>query len=192
MGNQSIGVASCHDCIIENNVIVNEQGVNAQAISAPSLDRMDNDQACDHITVRNNSIFIDIGQGIGIIQEGTGHVIVNNAIYDKGGGNGGVACFQLDLPASAYAKIDYNLCTTNGKGLWAVSQGALSSWSSKTGFDQHSMDADPMFKSIAAPYDLSAKAMSPLVNHGDPTSASATDVTGKARDSMPDIGAYEQ
>jgi len=192
VGNQSIGVASCHDCTIENNIVVNQQQINGQAILAPSLSGNDNDATNDHITIRNNSIDIDVGQGIGLVQEGTGHIVVSNAIYSAGGGNGGVGCFRLDLPAGAYVDVDGNACFMNGHGEWVVGQGSLAAWTAKTGFDAHSMAVDPEFKSVGVPYDLTPTSTSPLVDNGDPKNSAATDITGKRRDTHPDIGAYEQ
>jgi len=193
LGNQSIGVAACHGCVIENNVVVNRQGINATAILVPVSGEDSNDWTCDQITIRNNSIDIDGGQGIGLVTEGSGHVSVNNAVYNSGLGNGGVGCFRYDLPNSAYLTVNNNLCFTGGKGDFVVGKGQLAMWSASSGFDVSSLQADPQFVSVvAAPYDLSAAgATSPLVNQGDVKNASATDITGKPRDSQPDIGAYE-
>ena len=192
LGNMSIGVAACHDCVIENNVVINRQGINATAILAPASGSDSGDWTCDQITVRNNSIDIDGGQGIAVVSEGGGHVIANNAIYDSGAGSGGVGCFRYDLPASAYSAIDNNVCYTNGKGEWAVGKGQLSAWTASSGFDQNSKQVDPQFASVMSPYSLGPASMtSPLVNAGAPAHASSTDITGKARDSQPDVGAYE-
>jgi len=192
LGNMSIGVAACHGCVIENNVVINRQSINATAILVPASGSDAGDWTCDQITVRNNSIDIDGGQGIAVVSEGSGHVIANNAIYDSGAGSGGVGCFRYDLPSSAYSAIDSNVCYTNGKGEWVVGKGQLSAWSASSGFDQNSKQVDPQFASVMSPYALSPASMSsPLVNAGDATHASATDITGKARDSQPDVGAYE-
>jgi hypothetical protein len=192
LGNASIGVAACHGCTIENNVVINRQSINGTAILSPILEGDANDWTNDQTTIRNNSIDIDGGQGIGLVGEGTRHVVVNNAIYSGGAGNGGVGCFRLSLPMSAYSAVNNNVCFSNDKGDWVVGQGTLSAWSAKTGFDTMSMLVDPQFKSIEVPYDLSAaSADSPLVNHGDAQHASSTDITGKPRDAQPDVGAYE-
>jgi len=192
LGNQSIGVAACHGCVIENNVVINHQGINATAILVPMSGSDSGDGTCDQITIRNNSIDIDGGQGIGLVDEGKGHVVTNNAIYSGGLGNGGVGCFRLNLPTSAYDAVNDNICFTNGKGEWAIGKGQLPAWTAATGFDAASMQVDPQFKSVVVPYDLTpASAASPLVNAGDPKNAAATDLTGKTRDEQPDIGAYE-
>jgi len=192
LGNMSIGVAACHGCVIENNVVINRQGINATAILVPASGSDSGDWTCVQITVRNNSIDIDGGQGIGVVSEGSGHVIANNAIYNSGAGSGGVGCFRYDLPGSAYSAIDNNLCFTNGKGEWVVGKGQLTAWAASSGFDQMSKQVDPQFGSAMTPYNLAPASMtSPLVNGGGAAHASATDITGKARDSQPDIGAYE-
>jgi len=192
LGNMSIGVAACHGCVIENNVVINRQSINATAILVPASGSDAGDWTCDQITVRNNSIDIDGGQGIGVVSEGSGHVIANNAIYDSGAGSGGVGCFRYDLPGSAYSAIDNNVCFTNGKGEWVVGKGQLSAWSTSSGFDQMSKQVDPQFASVMAPYALAPASMtSPLVNAADGAHASSTDITGKTRGSQPDVGAYE-
>ena len=192
MGNQSIGVAACHGCVIEDNVVINRQGINAVAILVPVSGEDSGDWTCDQITIRNNSIDIDGGQGIALVSEGSGHVSANNAIYNSGLGNGGVGCFRYDLPASAYSAIDNNVCFTNGKGEWVIGKGQLAAWSASSGFDQNSAQVDPQFASVMSPYNLSpASATSPLVNKGDPKTAAGTDINGKTRDGQPDVGAYE-
>jgi len=192
LGNMSLGVAACHGCLIENNVVINRQNINATAILVPASGSDTGDWTCDQITVRNNSVDIDGGQGIGVVSEGSGHVIANNAIYDSGAGNGGVGCFRYDLPPAAYSAIENNVCYTNGKGEWVVGQGQLNTWSAASGFDKMSKQVDPQFASVMAPYALNPASMSsPLVNAGDATHASSTDISGKARDSQPDVGAYE-
>ena len=190
MGNTSLGVAACQKCTIENNVVINQQSNNYNSILAPASDEGSEDAKNDQITIRSNSVLIDGGQGIGVVQEGKGNIVVNNAIYDTGAGNGGVACFNLDQPASSYSAIDHNVCFTNGKGEWVVGQGSLDTWSKKTGFDQHSMLADPKYKSMANPWDLSPGVGSPLLNSADTTNCPTTNISGTTRTSTPNIGAY--
>ena len=190
VGNMSIGVAACQNCLIENNVVINHQMINATAILAPSSDEGSEDAKDNQITIRSNSVLIDVGQGIGLTQEGTGNAVVNNAIYHSGGGNGGVACFVLGLPSSAYTEVDYNVCYTNGKGEWTQGKGTLDAWSKSSGLDAHSMSANPGFKSMASPYDLSPGSGSPLLNAADTKNCATTNFSGAARSSTPNIGAY--
>jgi len=190
MGNTSLGVAACQKCTIENNVVINQQNNNYNSVLAPADNEGSEDAKDTQITVRNNSILIDGGQGIGVVQEGTGNIIVNNAVYNGGAGNGGVSCFNFDQPASSYAAIDHNVCFTNGKGEWVVGQGTLDAWSKKTGFDQHSMLADPKYKSMASPWDLTPSSGSPLLNGADATDCPLTNIAGTTRTATPNIGAY--
>ena len=190
VGNESIGVSSCQSCTIEDNVVVNQQGFNDTAIAAPGGSEDTGDAKIDHITIRNNSINIDLGIGVGITQEGTGHVIANNAVYSGATSTNHLACFNVGLPTSAYTEIDHNDCYMNGKGEWALGQGQLATWTSKTGFDAHSSTANPGFKSVASPYNLGITSSSPLVNTGDANCATI-DIMGKTRTSPTDIGAYE-
>jgi len=190
VGNMSIGVASCQGCTIENNLVINHQSINDVAIAAPCSDESSEDASNDKVTIRNNSLLIDVGRGIGLTHEGTGNAVLNNAVYSAGGGNGGVACFILDLPASAYSEVDYNDCFMNGKGEWVLGKGSLDSWSKSSGFDKHSTSANPGYKSIASPYDLSPSTGSPLLNSADPMNCPATNFAGVARSSTPNIGAY--
>jgi len=190
MGNTSLGVAACQKCSIENNVVINQQGNNYNSILAPAGDEGPEDAKDDQITIRNNSVLIDGGQGIGVVQEGKGNIIVNNAIYDGGAGNGGVACFQFDQPASSYTAIDHNVCFTNGKGEWVVGQGSLDTWSKKTGFDKNSALADPKYKSMASPWDLTPATGSPLLNAADASNCPLTNFAGATRTATPNIGAY--
>jgi hypothetical protein len=126
-----------------------------------------------------------------MLQEGTGHIVVDNAIYNSALGTNGLACFSFDLPATSYTQIDRNACFQNGKGEWALGQGSLATWTAKMGFDAHSMLANPAFISMASPFNLAVGGTSPLVNAGDAVNSAPTDITGKARTSSPDIGAYE-
>ena len=190
VGNESIGVASCQKCTIEDNVVVNQQGFNDTAIAAPGGSEDSIDAKTDQITVRNNSILIDVGVGVGVLQEGSGHVVSNNAIYNTATQTNHLACFNLNLPTTAYNEVDHNDCYSNGKGEWNLGQGALATWVSKSGFDGHSTTANPAFKSVASPYDLSISSSSPLVNTGD-TNCATVDILGKTRVSPSDIGAFE-
>jgi len=191
VGNQSIGVASCQNCVIEDNVVVNQQNINDVAIAAPGGSEDSIDTKTDQITIRNNSIALDVGVGIGLTTEGSRHTVTNNAVYSSAGSTNHLACFSLSLPTNAYLEIDHNDCYLNGgKGEWALGQGQLATWSSKTGFDAHSSTANPGFKSVVAPYDLGITSSSPLINTGD-TSCATVDITGKTRTAPSDIGAFE-
>ncbi|RKX36582.1 MAG: hypothetical protein DRP64_18415, partial [Verrucomicrobia bacterium] len=87
VGPVSIGVTSCSSCLIENNVIVQEQPLNGRHIAAPNKKRASDDLPMTNITIRNNSIYVGPdsgGVGIKLAEEGQGHRVVSNAIFYAG------------------------------------------------------------------------------------------------------------
>ena len=191
VGNVSIGVNACQDCVVQNNVIVNEQGLNDAAIQAPAIDRGPGDATDEHIVVRNNSIYGDSGTGISLIKEGKRHEVVNNAIHLAG--HKPSRCFMLDAAPGTYAEVDYNVCQAGERGEWAAGHAELADWTKATGFDKHSTRENPGFLSLVAPYNLACAKGSPLAGKGDPRNSPRIDQTGKARpEGAPDIGAVQQ
>jgi hypothetical protein len=196
VGNTSIGISSCQNCIVEDNLIVQGQPkFGAGGITAhPNGTRDAIDGALDAAQILNNSIFFGADvQNTGIIVggEGTNHVIAGNAVMGSGTKEWG--CLDFDLAASAYDS-DHNLCwnALDPNGQWEVGSGALAAWQMKTGLDMHSIDADPMYTHAASmDYDLTAMMGSPLIGAGDPTHGSTLDFSGAMRASPPDIGAYQ-
>jgi hypothetical protein len=191
VGNLSIGISSCDHCVIEDNLVVQTQ--DGVAIAAPDRAGGSGDLTVDVVTIRNNSILYApgvSGSAIWVGNEGTGHKVVSNAI--RHGGPAG-ACFEAELPASAYAAFDYNLCLPPAAGTWAEGVGNLARWQAARGLDAHSSAVDPLFAAITASYDLSAASgSSPLVGAGDPVNSAILSFSGSARDTAPDIGAYER
>jgi len=155
VGNVSIGLNACEDCLVQNNVIANGQGFNDSAIQVPAIERGKGDSVDQRVIVKHNSIYVDGGAAITVGQEGTGHRVVNNVI-DLGRKHQS-RCFELPLPAAAYAEVDYNVCRTDAGGEWVKGRD-LPSWTALTGFDRHSAADDPGFVSTAGPgYDLQQK-----------------------------------
>ncbi|MBN2004313.1 MAG: right-handed parallel beta-helix repeat-containing protein, partial [Anaerolineae bacterium] len=64
-------------------------------------------------------------------------------------------------------------------------------WASYTGQGQNDVMDNPLFVSSWPKVDLHPQEPSPTVNAGSAESASADDVDGRLRDTVPDIGAYE-
>jgi hypothetical protein len=197
VGNTGIGVSSCVNCVIENNVIIHEQDFGIIAIAAPDRERGAGDAEMTNVDVRNNSIYISGagGTGISVGGEGSGHSIVSNAVLYTGTGRDW-SCFDADLPAASYEAIDYNAChfpNAGSGGEWESGSGALAAWQAASGFDGNSMQADPGFSSPAAPdYDLSAASeTSAIVDAGHPALSASNDFYGRPRDERPDIGAFE-
>jgi len=152
VGNVSIGLSACQDCLVQNNVIANDQGFNESAIEAPAIDRGKGDADDERIVIKHNAIYADGGTGITVNKEGAGHRVVQNAI-DLGGKHQ-TRCLNLDLPPPSYAEVDYNVCRAGGRGEWARGHD-LASWTAQTGFDKHSAPDDPGFVSTVGPaYNL--------------------------------------
>ena len=198
VGNVAIGLDACEDCVVENNVIIQEQSFGARGIAVPDRDREADDLPMTGVTVRNNSIYFGpdaSGTGIYLGGEGTGHVLVSNAVY-YAGTNDGWNCLDLDLALSSYDAVDNNLCYFPNApgGEWMNGVGTLADWQSSSSLDASSVVTDPGFVSTTGPdFDLSPESdTSPLVDSGHPTLSSNTDLTGTDRDDSPDIGAYER
>jgi len=197
VGRVAIGVASCQRCVIENNLIVQENAAadfDGIGIAAPDRNRAANDLPMDDITVRNNSIYFGpaaAGIGISLYEEGDDHVLVSNATHYAGTGD--FACFDVDAAPSRYLAMDHSLCYTplNGGADWVRSTASLDEWQLATGFDGHSGTGDPGFSDPANADLHPASMLSLMVDQGDPVRSSTTDASGAMRDVAPDIGAWE-
>jgi len=196
VGNVAIGLNACESCLVENNVVIQEQGFNGRGIAIPNRDRGNDDLPMTGVTVRNSSIFIGAasgGTGIYLGGEGANHDSASNAVH-YAGSHGGWSCFNYDLAPSAYDAVDHNLCYfPNSGGDWVEGAGDLSAWQGSASLDGNSQAADPAFLSITGPgYDLSAaSASSPLVDAGHPSPSAPQAIGGDPRDASPDIGAHE-
>ena len=187
VGNTGIGVSSCINCIIENNVIIHEQSFGATGIAVPDRDPGPGDAETTAVFVNNNSIHIaSSGRGIRVRDEGQGHLITSNAIQYTGS-NAGWDCIQATLPAANYIDIDHNICGFTA-GSWADGYATLTAWQA-TGFGGNSQATSPGFTSNS---DLSPSGeTAAIVDAGHPSLSSFTDITGAFRDAQPDVGAYE-
>lgn len=196
LGNAAVALTSCVDCVVENNRIVHEQPFSITAIRAPAQVRASDDAPLQRLRVRNNSLYISGigGIGISIGTEGTQHEVAGNAIRYNGG-TASWACLSLDLPAAAYAGVDYNVCgyTPAAQREWEQGSGTLASWRAQSGLDQRSRAADPGFAQPVAPfYDLNAASMqSALIGAGHPRLGAAQDFYGIPRPLPPDAGAHQ-
>ncbi|MCG8461737.1 MAG: right-handed parallel beta-helix repeat-containing protein [Holophagales bacterium] len=195
VGNVGIGVASCGACVIENNIVIQENPFNSRAIAAPDRARAPNDHPMDAVVVRNNSIYIGADSGgtaIRLNGEGSGHVLASNAVY-YAGSSSSFNCQDTDLPAGSYVDIDYNLCFRPfAPGAeWAHGMGSLQQWRAASGFDGHSSETDPGFADPVAG-DLSPSGESAAtVDSGHPTLSSPEAMGGVPRDDQPDLGSFE-
>jgi len=196
VGNVAIALTSCVNCLVENNLIVQEQPFFSTAVAAPALSRASNDAMQDAITVRNNSIYSsNSGLGIRLGGEGSQHRIVSNAIHAATASQQ-FACLELNLPVASYATVDHNVCGyMPGTGRqWATGRGSLANWRALTGFDLAGLDQFPGFGSTTAPlYDLrAASGSAPMVGRGHPTLSAPLDFQSRPRGALPDAGAYQR
>jgi hypothetical protein len=122
-----------------------------------------------------------------------GTIVAPDAASDQVTGVPPDTAYDQGIPKEeAYDAFDYNPCQPSSTGEWEEKTGSLSAWQDARSFDKNSVVANPGFLSVAEPYDLSAASKaSPLVNKGDPKESAPTSIAGTARDSEPDIGAYE-
>jgi hypothetical protein len=195
VGNMAIGVGACADCLIENNVVIHEQDFGITAIAAPDRDLGSGDLPQDDIIVRNNSIYIGPDSGgtaISVRDMGDNHQIVGNAIT-YAGTSSSFNCLRADLDPAAYDAIDYNLCDfpNASEAEWANGANSLSDWQTATGFDTHSLQADPGFANPSNGDLSAASGSAQMVDNGHPTLSSPIDIDGNVRDAQPDAGAYE-
>ena len=195
MGRVSIGLGSCDGCIVENNIISNNQDLSTRAILAPDRALAPNDLPLNNITVRNNSIYINNsfgGTGITVGGTGNNHNIVSNAIHYTGNSNS-FNCFDVDLPVSSYLDIDNNLCYTPNapNAEWANNFGGLTQWQLSSGFSSHSSETNPDFFDADNNLLWANNQNSAMVNAGHLTLSSIIDYNNNVRDVSPDIGAFE-
>lgn len=114
-----------------------------------------------HNTVYNN--------GRAGIKSAAGHLVKNNAFFENGAGSNG------NIDAASGGTIDTNYVYPTSPGI--------------TGTNPVT-DADPKFKDVAA-RDFHLLSGSPLINAGLTGLGVTTDYDDAARDSQPDLGAFE-
>ena len=199
-GNTGFSVENCPDCIVENNVIVQNWPAAYETtgmwISSNSV--RPEDDVGDRALVRNNTIWFGPnankgGIGLGFGSLGTGHTVINNTItYTAASATpNGFWCYDYTAPPpSAFSVIDNNHCFSNASYEWMNGAGNLATWqASAAPFDAHSIGGAPLF--VAAGSDFTPGVGSPLIIAGRATSAPAVDINGTARPSPPSIGALE-
>jgi hypothetical protein len=198
-GNNSLTISSCPGCVIENNIIIQNWasggsiGINVVESTTRGTDDVSNSNI-----IRNNTVWFgpnSTGASVGIVvkNEGTGHIVSNNAVY-SGQASGTLSCFDYQLALASYAFINNNHCYSTGSYVWDASHGAtLSAWQSYAtayGFDSASkVGSNPLFTN--APTDFTPASGSPLIGAGNNTYKSVLDTTRKTRPNPPAIGAIE-
>ena len=186
MGNVGIGLSSCVDCIVENNVVSSTQGYATTAILAPDRPLDEGDASISGLTVRNNSIWLSAGgTGVSLPEQVDDHVVVSNAIAMGSTG----ACFDGVTDPSSYAAFSHNVCDPVG-GAWFTGVGTLGDWQA-TGLGEGSLAEPPGFADPSASAWASITADGPMVGAGHPDQSATDDLSGVLRDAEPDAGAAE-
>ncbi len=195
MGNLSIGLSSCQNCVLENNLIWQQQATGNTGIAVPNRPLAAGDLSSSHITIRNNTAFWGSSSGgtaVAINDEGMQHQVVSNVFY-YAGSDAGFNCLQTNLAVSDFMAVDHNLChfPNAPSAEWSDGMGDLLAWQNATGFDLNSLAQDPQFANLNAGDLRAADEFSPMVDQGHPGLSSGHDITGSNRDQQPDMGAYE-
>lgn len=187
-----IELSQAPDSVVEANIVVMASNASgSSAIHAGHYRAREGaaDAANERVTIRNNTVHHrgaakqDPNVGVRVTGEGRGYVITNNVAHY--GGRGGLTrCFDLQLPAAAYALASNNACN----GTWGTAHDAT----------RVVFDGDPFVK---AGTNFTPAPRSPLVDLATTRSCSpqaigtvswtATD-RGRTRGARPDIGAHER
>jgi hypothetical protein len=196
VGNTGIGVSSCRNCLIENNIVIQNQKLGGVGIAAPDRNFSSEDTASDSITIRSNTVCFGPAAssvtGIALNDQGSHLVCANNLVFLAGWGISG-SYFSFNLPSSHYDLVDYNIGFGGASGAkWEQKAGPLSSWRTQSGQDAHSLAVDPQLPaSVNTAAQLMPPSGSPAVNAAFASAAPADDYYGKLRGAQPDIGALE-
>lgn len=178
VGGNGIAVGACPDCVIENNKIVQMLPRNFYGITMPTENiQAGTDAADQHLTVRNNTIYIAGGTassvGIQVGTYGSQHVVVSNLVYLGNGSVAGTACFStLGLAAERFTAFDYNLCFDAGSGGRYSRDYATLVQAGQAGFDRHGIARDPLFVRLPRAENHWSTALdpkSPTIGAGHPT-----------------------
>jgi len=197
-GNTAFTVTGCPDCIIENNLIINNSSVAGLGISVATQAVRGSvaDDVNTRNIIRNNTIWYGPnantgGTGIRVQIEGAGHIIANNTVsYTATSGT--LNCYSYTLALSSYSFINNNNCYSPTTYNWEATRGSLASWRTYAiaqGFDADSFVGNPLFTTAGT--DFKPAGGSPLIGAGNSTNKSSADFAGVTRPNPPAIGAYE-
>jgi hypothetical protein len=108
-GNKVATFDLCQNCVIESNVMEGTQNGTVIAVSPDHF--TDFQPTCrtesDAVTVRNNTVHAPGGDiGISVVNEGSNHVVENNAVWTTGS-----SCLKVTQPV---LRLGNNYCRTNG------------------------------------------------------------------------------
>jgi hypothetical protein len=193
VGNVGIGLSSCIDCVVENNIIIQQASNGMRAIIAPDRPLEGLDVPMDNVIIRNNTIFVSDGTAITVNDQGTNHIIVSNTIYYTGSSSQFNCLQTTNLSHTAFDNIDNNICNHPNASIieWVDTIGTLVSWQLQSGFDNNSSESNPGFLDSTNLIFSANATDSIMVNSGHKSLSSTTDIEAVNRDNMPDIGAFE-
>jgi parallel beta-helix repeat protein len=141
----------------------------------------------------NNTFYNNSGGGI-FIQNKNESLVVKNNVFLR---NYEQSVFEANLAANfedmGGCDIDHN-CYYRPSGDYFVVAGAqydFATWKTLTGYDDSSINSDPLFTDITHPYDFTLQPTSPCIGAGTPISGLTTDYAGNAVNDPPSIGALE-
>lgn len=199
-GGLGIGVNACPDCVIENNVIVSLGTSTFTGIAVPDGSFTSPGSKDKAITVRNNSIYINAPTGgtTGIAVNAPGSSddkVVSNMIFLGPQSHVDAKCFKTGgRSLSSYAAFSDNLCfREGGANRWSDRHDTLAA-ALAAGWADGSMNIDPLLDSVpsaANQWRMTVLPGAPVINAGNQALSASKDVLGKPRDTLPDVGAFE-
>lgn len=199
VGARSVNLTSCHDCLVENNIIIQEQNSYKNTAISSGTSRGAGDASNTRHTYRNNSIYnssnVDDAAAIAI-RSGSGNTVVSNAIHYTGN-SASWNCFEFGTPITnntMFDQVDNNICyfPNANNAEFTDTYGKLAGWQSSSIFGTNSQQVTPGFTSPAFPsYDMNLVTTSSAINTGHQALSSQKDLRNKNRDGQPDVGAYE-
>ena len=205
VGGVGIGVSSCQNCYVDNNVVVrnSELGSTAAAddfvaIKAPGKVTGSGDLVSDTLWVRNNSIYLGAATASSKaiqITQGMNHGINSNLI-ELAASHAAAQCFDdTGLTSGDIASIDYNLCHRNGGAAkWKQDLADIAA-ARASGRDKHGTAAAPLLLDEprrATRWSMAVNQGSPAINTGDASRATRIAYQGHPRVGLVrDIGAAE-
>lgn len=150
VGGIGIGCTSCVAPVIENNVIISEDGPDLVAIAVPTRDKGAEDAATTGAKIRFNTIRFNstkaYHQGIGFTQasgdQGTNHEVVGNIIHMGTAADSNHRCFDTTgLTIGNFVAFNYNICYDQSGNGQVDLRG--------TPIDSNRLTTDPLF--VATP-----------------------------------------
>lgn len=205
VGGVGIGVASCQNCNIENNLILRTSELGSTAVAEDfSAVRVaghgTSDLTSQAVWVRSNSIYLHAGTAAskGIAFNAGVQLGMSSNFIHLGGSTANTQCIDTTgITTAELVSIDYNLCYRNGGAPRYSEVHATMSAAQAFGFfplDVHGSTADPVL--IAPPtrdsnWSMAVNVGGPTINTGEPGRATRVAYAGHPAVGLRDIGAEE-